>query len=86
MDVSCGMRHLLFAAMLMLSACGGSPSSTDAHRPPAQDPLERDLRAVGAASAVGYDGALLEQDVRQTVEAQQQRNAEAAEAARQAGE
>lgn len=73
-------RCLLLAPLLLLAACGEDPA------PPATPPatqLEQDLNKVGAASAVGYDGAALQEDVRRSVEAQQRQNAQT-EAARTA--
>ena len=75
-------RHsVLLAPLLLLAGCGGdaTPPPNPAAAPATQ--LDRDINKVGAASAVGYDGAGLQEDVRRTVEAQQQQNAQT-EAAR----
>lgn len=75
-------RTYLLAPLLLLAGCGDDPAPPAA--PPATQ-LEKDLNKVGAASAVGYDGAALQGDVRRTVEAQQRQNAQT-EAARAATE
>ena len=58
-------RTYLLAPLLLLAGCGDDPAPPAA--PPATQ-LEKDLNKVGAASAVGYDGAALQGDVRRTVE------------------
>lgn len=74
------IRSLLVLPLLALAGCGSDPAPAQPPPKPPATPLERDINAVGAASAVGYDGDALKQDVQRTVDLQQQRNAEAARA------
>lgn len=78
-------RLIILAPLLLLVGCG-----SDAPPPPPAAPptgqVEGDIRKVGAASAVGYDGAALQADVQRTVDAQQERNAQTEAATRAAGE
>jgi hypothetical protein len=85
---ACPIRALLAAcvALLLVGCGGGDPAPAPAEpaaKPGAMTHAEGELRKVGVASAVGYDGQALEGDVRRTVETQEAQAAET-EAARRA--
>ncbi len=77
-------RSLLLLPVFLLAGCGEEPQPATPAPAPAALPktqLERDINVTGAASAVGYDGDAIKQDIQKTVDAQQEQNRKAAEAA-----
>ncbi len=70
----------LLASVGALAACGCSIEATPTAPPPPKTDLERRVDSVEAASAVGYDGKALKQDVQGMVK-QQDRSQEAFDAA-----
>jgi hypothetical protein len=74
---------VLATAGLLLVGCGEDPATT-ASAPQPTDPREQQARKARALDAVGYDGAAVEQQLRQqitTTDAQQQQLDEARRAA-----